>query len=286
MSKPSNQPEPSLESLIVQALHGADEESGALIAPLQPSTTFKRRPDGSEPQGRSYIRDHMATGQEAEAILARLEGGEDALLFSSGMAAATAVIQSLKPGDRVACPSVMYWALRSWFLEQGETLGLGIDFFDPEEGPEGLNAVIRPGETKLVWIETPVNPTWTVLDIEACAGVAHAAGALLAVDSTAATPVLTQPLAMGADLVMHSATKYLGGHSDILGGLLVTGRKDQRWERLRSLRRNGGAMLGAFEAWLLIRSLRTLFVRVRRQSETALAVARHFEEYPQALEVL
>ena len=286
MSKPSNPPEPSLESLIVQALHGADEESGALITPLQPSTTFKRRPDGSEPQGRSYIRDHMATGQEAEAILARLEGGEDALLFSSGMAAATAVIQSLKPGDRLACPSVMYWALRSWFLEAGKRLDLSIDFFDPKEGVEGLKAVIRPGETKLVWIETPVNPTWEVLDIAAIAEVTRAAGAELAVDSTAATPVLTQPLALGADYVMHSATKYLGGHSDILGGLLVTRKQDERWEALRGQRRNGGAMLGAFEAWLLIRSLRTLYVRVRRQCETAMTVARHFEGHPLAVEVL
>ena len=280
MSANSDDPKPSLESLLAQALHGVDPASGSIVPPLQPGTTFQRLPDGSAPQGRVYGRDHGVTLQQAEEMLAELEGGEEALLFASGMAAAMAVVQSLKPGDRIAAPSVMYWALRSWMVAFADTWGLAIDLFDAEEGEEGLEKVIRPGETKLVWIETPANPTWHLLDIRRCAHLAHQAGALLAVDSTVSTPVLTQPLELGADIVMHSATKYLGGHSDLLAGVLVTRRRDGFWQRLREQHLNGGGVLGAFECWLLIRSLRTLFVRVRQASTSALTIARHFEGHP------
>ncbi len=286
MSDQDDLPEFSLESLAAQALHGIDPATGGIVPPLQPSTTFKRNSDGSLPEGRMYARDQAATGQQAEAILARLEEGEEALLFGSGMAAAMAVVQALKPGDRVAAPKVMYWAFRNWLLDFGQTWGLGIDLFDPEGGVEALEAVLRPGSTKLVWIETPLNPTWTVLDIAAFAKASKAAGAVFVVDSTAASPVLTRPLTLGADIVMHSATKYLGGHSDLLGGVLVTAARDAFWQRVRAQRSNGGAMLGAFEAWLLIRSLRTLFLRVRHASESALAVARHFDGHPLVEEVL
>src|SRR5262249_45140699 len=139
---------------------------------------------------------------------------------------------------------------------------------------------------KLVWLETPANPLWSVSDIAAAAQVAHDAGARLAVDSTVATPVLTKPLALGADLVVHSASKYLNGHSDVLAGAIVTARVDGFWQRIRAWRRDGGAVIGPFEAWLLLRGMRTLFVRVRRSCESALAIARHLRTHQAVSQVL
>jgi len=144
---------------------------------------------------------------------------------------------------------------------------------------------VRKGETRLVWIETPSNPTWDVIDIEAAAEAAHSAGAMLAVDSTVATPVLTRPVEHGADLVMHSATKYLNGHGDVVAGALVTARRDEFWDQLAEQRHSGGAIAGSFEAWLLQRGMRTLFMRVRQASESALRIARDLEGHP-ALEAI
>jgi cystathionine gamma-synthase len=149
-----------------------------------------------------------------------------------------------------------------------------------------VRRAVRPGPTKLVWIETPANPTWAVSDIAAVAEIAHAAGARVAVDSTAATPVLSQPLALGADIVMHSATKYLNGHSDVLAGALVTRAADEAWMRIAGVRAEGGAVLGPFEAWLLLRGMRTLFVRVRQCCRNAMAIAAHFENHPKLAAVL
>jgi cystathionine gamma-synthase len=282
----SRDDDPQIETLAVQALHGVDPATGSVTPAWQPGTTFVRDPAYQAGGGRIYGRDHSVTLQQAEAILARLEGGADAMLFASGMAAATNALQGLKRGDRLLVQRVMYWALRDWLLDLGAHWGFEVDFFDASEGVEGLEAALRPGETKLVWLEVPANPTWEVVDIAAAAKLAHDAGARLAVDSTAATPVLTRPLELGADIVMHSATKYLGGHSDILAGLLVTAERDADWERLRALRVQGGSQLGSFEAWLLIRSLRTLFVRVRQSSANALAIARHFDGDPRLEAVL
>jgi cystathionine gamma-synthase len=144
---------------------------------------------------------------------------------------------------------------------------------------------MRPGKTRLVWIETPANPTWLVTDIAAAATIAHQAGAKLAVDNTAASPVLTRPIEHGADIVMHSATKYLNGHSDVLAGALVTSRDDEFWKRVKAVRTMGGAVLGPFEAWLLLRGMRTLYLRVRQQSQSALTIARHFKDHPKLLRV-
>ncbi len=156
----------------------------------------------------------------------------------------------------------------------------------PPGDVEALAQAVRPGRTKLVWAETPGNPTWEVTDIAAAAGIAHGAGARLAVDSTAATPVLTRPIAHGADIVMHSATKYLNGHADVLAGVLVTARDDEPWRRVRALRHDGGAVLGPFEAWLLLRGMRTLFLRVRACSRSAQTLAEHFERHPKVAHVL
>jgi len=265
------------ETLTVQAQHFVDAESGAIIPPLQPSTTFARneRYELINPH-HSYSRDENPGFAAAENLLARLEGASDARLFASGMAAAAAVFQSLRPGDRVVAPSVMYWGLRGWLIEFCQTWGLRLDFFDPSREGQ-LQQVISQADTQLVWIETPCNPTWDVIDIRAAAEAAHTAGALLAVDSTVATPVLTRPIEHGADLVMHSATKYLNGHGDVVAGALATAQDTGLWQRILSHRAHAGAIAGSFEAWLLLRGMRTLFLRVERASASALAVARHFE---------
>jgi cystathionine gamma-synthase len=219
-----------------------------------------------------------------ESLLTRLEGGADTLLFSSGMAAATAPFLALKPGDHVIAPTVMYWGLRKWLLGRGEW-GLAVELAEMTDLSQ-VAALIRPGRTRLVWAESPANPMWQVADLAALAEIAHGAGAVLAVDSTSATPMLTRPIALGADLVMHAATKYLNGHSDVLAGTLTAARKDEFWEQLRGLRTSGGAVPGSFEAWLLLRGMRTLPLRVRQCSANALHLAENLQRHPAIAEVL
>jgi cystathionine gamma-synthase len=179
----------------------------------------------------------------------------------------------------------MYWGLRSWLKNFAESWGIEVEFVDATS-LDALRRAVRTGRTRLVWIETPANPLWSVTDIAGAAEIAHAAGALLAVDSTAATPVLTRPLALGADLVMHSATKYLNGHSDVIAGTLTTAHEDAFWARLRAARSGGGAILGSFEAYLLLRGMRTLFPRVERACRSAQQIAEALSSNPGVLEVL
>ncbi len=276
----------SPETLTAHGAYSGDVATGGVVPPIQPSSTFARDEDYNlTVENHGYARDKNPTFGHAEALLAKLEGGADAMTFSSGMAAAVAVFQALRPGDHVVAPKVMYWGLRHWMLEFSEAWGIEVDLFDATEEGTLANA-IRPGQTRLVWIETPCNPTWDLIDIAAAAKVTHDAGAVLAVDSTVATPVLTQPIALGADIVFHSATKYLNGHSDIVAGALVTAKTDDFWARVRKNREHGGAILGTFEAWLLLRGMRTLFLRVRQASDNALAVARHFDTHPKVDRVL
>jgi cystathionine gamma-synthase len=278
-------PEVSRETLAAQGLGEVDPTTRALVAPLHPSTTFERNADGTFPDGRGYTRADSPAYDAPERLLASLEGGPSALLFSSGMAAATAPFSVLVPGDHVVVPRVMYWGLRKWLAEFGITWGLEVSLVDTRS-VDAVAAAVRPGRTRLLWLETPANPTWELADIAALADVAHRAHARLVVDSTVATPVLTRPIELGADLVMHSATKFLNGHSDVLAGALVTARDDPFWERLRAWRREQGAVLGPFEAWLLLRGMRTLHVRVRHQVASARCIAEHFAGHPAVTEVL
>ena len=273
------------ETLAAQALGWVDEETKAVVPPVHFSTTFIRDPDNQYRHGRSYARPWNPSFEQPEALLTRLEGGAAALTFSSGMAAATAVFMALKPGDHVIAPKVMYWGLRKWLQGYGTEWGLDISFVDGGSS-EAIAAAVKPGRTKLVWIETPSNPMWVVTDIAAAAEIAHKAGALLAIDSTVATPVLTRPIEFGADIVMHAATKYLNGHSDVVAGALVAARKDAFWERVTFVRAQGGAILGSLEAWLLLRGMRTLFLRVERACRTAERIAAHFAEHPRVGQVL
>lgn len=274
------------ETFVAQGLHYIGPDHGAIVPPIEPSTTFARdehyRPVSAS---HSYARDHNPSYRTAEEMLQRLEGGADALLFASGMAAAAAVVQSLKPGDHIVAPKVMYWGLRNWLIGFCHRWGLELDLFETGDA-DGVAAKVRPGKTRLVWVETPSNPTWDIIDIRGAARTAHQAGALLVVDSTVPTPVLTRPIELGADIVMHSATKYLNGHADVVAGALVTAKTDEFWQRIREIRAEAGALLGSFEAWLLQRGMRTLFIRVLKSSASALQIARHFEDHPQLDAVL
>ncbi|ETX07414.1 PLP-dependent transferase [Candidatus Entotheonella palauensis] len=275
----------SPETLAAQCLGDIDSASGSLVPPIYPSTTYERNPDGTYTSGLVYTRADNPTYDPAERLLARLEGGADCVLFASGNAAATSVFQSLVPGDHVLVSRILYWGIRKWLAEFAVSWGLDVEFVDTAD-LVALAAAVRPGCTRLLWLETPANPTWEVTDLAAAAEIAHAADVRVAVDSTVATPVLTRPIEWGADLVVHSATKYLNGHSDVLAGAVVTAQMDPFWERLRSWRRNAGAVIGPFEAWLLQRGMRTLFLRVHRASETALALARHFHGHSELKAVL
>lgn len=263
------------ESLAAQALGWIDPNTRAVIPPVHFATTFLRDPDNQYRSGRSYARADNPTFDQAEALLAALEGGAAALTFASGMAAATTLFLALKPGDHVLAPKIMYWGLRKWLLTAARDAGLAVDLVDMTDA-SAIKTAIRPGRTKLLWLETPANPTWEISDIAAAAEIAHGANAILAVDSTVATPVLTLPIELGADIVMHSATKYLNGHSDVVAGALVTARKDAFWERIAAYRAGLGNILGAMEAWLLLRGMRTLFLRVDHASRSAAAIAAHF----------
>ena len=273
------------ETIAAQALGWIDERTRAITPPIHVSSTYLRDADNQYRSGRAYARADNPAFDQAEAVICALERGHAAALFASGMAAATAVFQALEPGDHVLAPQVMYWSLRNWLTTFATRWGLAVELIDMTD-PGALRAAIRPGKTKLVWVETPANPLWSVTDIEATATIAHAAGATLAVDSTVATPVLTQPLALGADIVMHAATKYLNGHSDLLAGVLVTREDSALWQRIRAIRAQIGGTLGSFESWLLLRGMRTLHLRVAAASRSALRIAQHFERHPLVAGVL
>jgi cystathionine gamma-synthase len=273
------------ETIAAQALGWTDATTGAVVLPVHPATTFLRDPDNQYRRGRSYGRADNPTYDQPQALLTALEGGAASLLFSSGMAAATAVFQCLARDAHVVTPRVMYWGLRSWLRNFSEAWGMEVEFVDATS-LGALRRAMRPGRTRLLWIETPANPLWSVTDIAGAADIAHNAGALLAVDSTAATPVLTRPLVLGADLVMHSATKFLNGHSDVMAGALTAAREDAFWERLCAARSSAGAILGGFEAYLLLRGMRTLFPRVERACRSAQQIAEALSRNPKVLDVL
>jgi len=267
-------------TIAAQSLGWIDDATRAISPPLHASSTYLRDVDNGYRSGREYIRADNPAFDQPEAVLTALEGGEDAALFASGMAAATTAFLALTGEDHVIVPKVMYWGLRRWLTEWSPSVDL-VDMRDLD----AVKRAMRPN-TKLVWIETPSNPTWDVTDIAAVCEIAHAGGALVAADSTCSTPVITRPIEHGADIVMHSATKYLNGHSDIVAGALITKTKNAYWDRVLQLRAQMGAVLGSFEAWLLLRGMRTLYPRVRTACANAQALAERLSANPHVAEVL
>jgi len=274
-----------LRTIAAQALGLVEPATKAVVPPIHLATTFVRDPDNQYRAGYAYGRPDNATTRHAEAVLAALEEAHEAALFGSGMAAATAIVLALPPASHIVASQVMYWAFRHWLAAEAPRLGYRADFIDSTD-LAAVAAAIKPASTKLIYIETPGNPLWTISDIAALADIAHAAGALLAVDSTVATPVLTRPLRLGADLVMHSASKYLNGHSDVIAGAVAAARPGEAWERIKTMRTQLGAVIGPFEAWLLLRGLRTLDVRVRTQAATALLIATRLAGHARIAQVL
>jgi cystathionine gamma-synthase len=274
------------ETLAAHAYFGMDPTTGALSPPLYSATTYARDSDYRlRDPTQNYARNGTPTTALAERVIAALEGAADARLFASGMAAITTLFETVPHGAHVAAPQVMYYGTRHW-LEQLESRGrIGLTLFDPED-PEAIRQAVVEGRTDILWIETPINPTLAIIDIAQAVESAHRAGAIVAVDSTAASPVLTRPLALGADIVFHSATKYLNGHSDVLAGVLATREENGRWEAIAAHRKATGNLLGSMEAWMLTRGMRTLHLRVRKSSDNAMAIALHLSRHPSVERVL
>jgi cystathionine gamma-synthase len=281
----SNRKPPHPATLAAQGLGWTDPTTGAVVMPIQPATTYIRDPDNQYRRGRNYARADNPGYDQPQALLTALEGGAASLVLSSGMAAATAVLRALPLGAHVVGPLVMYHSLRRWIAGYAAEGHIAADFVDTTS-LDTLRAAVLPGRTKLVWIETPANPLWSVTDIAGAAEIAHRAGALLAVDSTTASPVITRPIELGADIVMHSATKYLNGHSDVIAGTLTGARDDEFWQKLVAGRSGGGAILGSLEAYLLLRGMRTLFLRVERACASAQRVAEAMAGHPRIEQVL
>ncbi len=275
----------SIETYLAQAGHYIDETSGGISPPVYLSTTYARDEAYEYLGDHSYARSGSPAWQVLEQVCAGLDGGVDALSFASGMAAICAVFETVDSGQHLVAPRVMYHGTHDWLRRIAIKRGIGLSLFDAAD-IEQLRAAVVPGQTAIVWIETPVNPTWDVIDIAAAAEIAHAAGAILAVDATVSSPVTTRALKLGADIVFHSATKYLNGHSDVLAGILVTARDDERWQEIGLVRTLMGGVLGPMDAWLLLRGLRTLSLRYQKSSHNAMRLARHFEKDPRLEQVL
>ncbi len=267
-----------LETLAVHAGARPDPATGAIAPPLYLSTTFERAADGSYPRGYIYTRHGNPNREALEEAMAALEGGAVAMAFASGSAAAFAVLQALSPGDHVIAPRDLYHGLARLFREIATGWGLSISFVDLTD-PVAVEAAIR-SNTRVIWVETPSNPMLRITDIARVATMARQVGALCICDNTLATPVLQRPLALGADGVVHSATKYLGGHGDAMGGIVVLKEDGAFARRLREIQITGGAVLSPFESWLILRSLRTLPYRMRAHSENAMRVAAFLSQHP------
>ena len=278
----------TIETLLAQGGHYVDPATGAIVPPIHPSTTYARY-ERYELIGYGYSRSGNPTCAQVEDVLARLESAEDALVFASGLAGVATFFDTVPGGGHVVAPRVMYHGAADWLRRLAGRRGIGVTFFDaaaPSGAAGALEAAVRPGETSVVWIEASVNPTWDVIDVRAAAEIAHAAGAILGVDATATPAVTLRALDLGADVVFHSGTKYLAGHSDVTAGVLATRRADDRWEDVKLARTLMGGVLGPFESWLLLRGMRTLHVRYERQAANAMAIARHFERHPKLDAVL
>lgn len=261
-----------IETRAVRAGLEVDGDTGAVTPPIHLATTFERDPDGSYPREFLYARIDNPNRRALEVAMAELEGGAAAAAFSSGTAAAAAVFTALAPGDHVLAPTDVYHGTAALLRGQMSGWGLDVEFVDMSD-VGAVEAALRPG-TRLVWTETPSNPLLRITDLGAVAALAHSVGAACVCDSTWATPVLQRPLELGCDLVVHASTKYLGGHGDVQGGVVVARSGEGLFERVRGVQVNGGAVASPFDSWLVRRGLRTLPLRMRAHSDGAAAVAR------------
>lgn len=271
-------------TLAAQAMGALDQQSGGVVPPIQPATTFARDRDYQPLNPDNvYLRDQNEGVRLAERLIARLEGAEASLLFPSGMAAIAAAFRTIPNGGRAVVQSGIYWGTTKWVREFCARRQITLDEFDAR-APEGLAKACET-QAHLVLIETPSNPWLLTVDIGQAAQFAHEAGGKLLVDATAATPVLCQPITHGADLVMHSVTKAMNGHSDVLGGVLSTARDDEMWQEIAVDRQGAGAVMSPFDAWLLVRGMRTLPLRIERMCENAQKIAEFLLAHDQVEDV-
>lgn len=272
-----------IETLAVQAGHAVDAGAGAVTHPLVLSTTFERAADGSLPHGYMYTRHGNPNRQSLEKYLAALEGGTEAAAFASGSAATMSVLHALSANDHLIAPRDVYHGTRLLIDSLYERWGLRATYVDMTNLTEVAQAV-RPN-TKLIWVETPSNPLLTITDIKRVVEMAHQQGARCVCDNTWATPIFQRPFDLGADLIMHSTTKYFGGHSDVLGGCIITKRSDDFFGLIRGFQTMGGAVPSPFDCWLLLRSIPTLPYRMKAHSENAQRVAAFLSQHPQVEKV-
>jgi cystathionine gamma-synthase len=262
----------------IQATIHKDHTAGSVATPMYLSTTFERSADGTHPYGYVYSRAENPNRELLESAMAVLENGEKALAFSSGMAAINALMQSFKPGDHILIPEDAYYTLILLAKDIFEQWGIEYTLVDMSD-LTNVQAAIRPN-TKLLWVESPSNPQLRVVDIEAVAKVAHEIGAICAVDNTWATPVLQNPLNLGADIAMHASTKYIGGHSDVLSGVLVFKKENELFTKIKLIQKLAGAVPAPFDCWLLTRGIKTLSLRVKAQTESAKKIAEYLNNHP------
>ncbi|MFS0771137.1 trans-sulfuration enzyme family protein [Sphingomonas sp. 1P08PE] len=275
-----------IETVAVHSGRQVDEATGAVSAPLHLSTTFERDADGGFQRGFEYSRDDNPNRRALETCLAALEGGANAIAFSSGMAAISASIEALRldhPG-RLVLPQDMYFGVRSFLTDTafGRSLDtLVVDMADLV----AVEAACRDGEPGIVWIETPSNPLVSIVDVASVTAIAKAAGFATVADNTWATPVLQRPFEHGVDVIVHSLTKYIGGHSDVMAGAAIVREVGPHLDELRAIQRHRGVLASAFDSWLALRGIATLPVRMRAHSATALSVARFLEGHPTVTKV-
>jgi cystathionine gamma-synthase len=267
------------------AVHAAEPDpvTGAVAPPIHLATTFTRDGDLSLTGDFQYAREGAPTHAQLEGALARLEGGEAALVFGSGMAAGVSILQGLEPGDRIILPDDAYYGFRIAARDFLTKWGFTVDVVDQSDLPRLARALERP--TRVLWLETPSNPLLKIVDLAGAIALAKRAGAITVVDNTFATPALQRPLDLGADITLQASTKYLGGHSDVMGGVLVFARRDALFEKVDHVRHILGAVASPFASWLVLRGLRTLALRMERHSANALAVASSLAEHPKVAAV-
>ncbi|RVT97256.1 PLP-dependent transferase [Mucilaginibacter limnophilus] len=272
-----------IETIAIHAGNHTDEQSKAVVQPIILSTTFERGADGGYPGGYMYGRAGNPNRKALEQVLAQLEGGVEAASFSSGNAAGMAIFQSLQPGTHIILPDDMYHGLRNQ-VKQLFTGILEFDFIDVND--KALLQQRIKSNTGLIWVETPSNPLLKITDVRKVSAIAKQHNIKLVCDNTFATPICQQPLELGADVVMHSATKYFGGHSDLMGGALITKEKTEWWEKIRQVQESGGAIPSPMDCYYLVRSIKTLPYRVRGHIQNAQLLAEHLEKHPKVEKVI
>ena len=276
--KLKNDKDLSISTKIAQALHFSDPETGSVVPSIDHSATYSRDENYQPRQAYWYRRDGNKTTQLAEEIISELENANASLFFSSGMSACTAVLEMLPAEAQIAVPRVMYHGVLGQIQNFASKNRIRVDYYEAGD-LASMESVIKNGVTQLVWVETPNNPNWEVTDISSASELAHKAGAKLIVDATATPPTMTKSLDLGADISFHSATKYLNGHSDISAGALSFNQQSSMYENLFTIRKLHGTVLNSQDAFLLIRGLRTLFLRVEKNSQNAMFLAKHFNNH-------